>query len=70
MAFIKLGDINPDFDGWVLDRGGLHSPEQQTYQPSQLYYYHWQGQLLSVLRYRLNHPEQFDLFDDPGGRRW
>lgn len=64
MHYVHLGTFFPEWDGWILDRNGLNSPERGIYTPNQLHYYHWQGQILSVLRHHMNTPEQRDLFDD------
>ncbi len=60
--YIKLGEISEQFEGWIIDRHGLKSPEGELFKESDLRFYHWQGQILSVLRYRINRPEQYSLF--------
>ena len=58
----KLGDSFKLWDGWIIDEKGIHSPEGESFDPKRLTYFHWQHQIMSILRHRVNHPEQFNLF--------
>ncbi len=61
--FLQLGEFNEEFDGWTLSEKGIESPEGELFDVGRLRYFHWQGQILSVLRYRMNRPEQYKLFN-------
>ena len=60
--YFKLGDISPQFEGWIIDQHGLKSPEGELFKESDIRYFHWQGQILARMRYRMNTPQQYTLF--------
>ncbi len=62
-SFLNLGEFNKEFNGWILNKNGICSPEGEVFDVPRLRYFHWQGQILSILRYRMNRPEQYKLFD-------
>ncbi len=61
-VFHRLGELSPQFEGWIIDHKGIHSPEGELFDEARLRYFHWQWQIMGVLRHRINHPEQFNLF--------
>lgn len=60
-SHLKLGRYYPMFDGWIIDKHGLKSPEGDLYTPNILAEWHWRLQLMSVLRHRMNNPYQMHL---------
>ncbi len=60
--FLRLGDFNEEFNGWILSNKGIESPEGELFNVGRLRYLHWQGQILARLRYKMNAPFQGELF--------
>ncbi len=56
--FLKLGDFNKDFEGWILNDKGIFSPEGDIFDVPRLRYFHWQGQLFDRFRYKMRAPIQ------------
>ncbi|MES9961685.1 MAG: DUF3653 domain-containing protein [Sedimenticola sp.] len=59
---IDLAEYGDQWEGWVLNRNGLFSPEGEKFDTQRLRWFHWQSQLYSALRERLSKPEQYPLF--------
>ncbi len=61
--YIKLGDHFEIWEGWTIDKYQLTSPEGEMFDPKRLHYFHWLEQIHQCLSWRINHLEQYTLFD-------
>lgn len=59
----------PFVEGWTLNKDALYSPEGIRWTPADLQRWHWEKQLLAILKRQQSQPSQYVLEFEPRGER-